>query len=213
MKNVRTYSKRLLCILLVCLCTMSTLTTSYAATKKDVTKTFADKDKVKKLVTNFNDWVGYQYLYNSENSKNKTIKLTNKTMLSIVGMNMSSPTSKKLKAKTKKLFGKSPAISNLATYKDTTEMSDANEFAGLLKDGSIITLVGDWGCAYPKISVSKIVKVNSTTYEVTAKTNYIDEPEDTTKLIGTTVFTIKKNKDATYGYYVTGIKLKAKVTK
>lgn len=181
-----------------------------AATSKDVTKTFKDKKKVTSLVKCMNDWIGYQYIYNSKNYQNETITLSNKFMLNVVSPNYMSPTSKGLQAKVKAVFGKKPAMKYLSVYDDRNAFLASPDFVAKLADGSLTTRVGDWGCAYPMMTVKKIVKNSSTTYTLTVQTHMYDASEDIKELIGVTTIKIKKNKDAKYGYYVTGIKMKAK---
>jgi hypothetical protein len=202
---------KLLLLTLVCALILSVVPVymSNAASKKDVTKTFKDRKQVTSLVKGLNNWIGYQYLYNKEDYTNTTVKLTNNFMLNAVGMNYANASKKGLQNKAKALFGKKPSIKYLNSYKTTDDFYASGDFAGILEDGTIETLVGDWGCSAPTMTVKKIVKTSSKTYTITAQTHMIDNSENTKKLIGTTTFTIKKNKDLKYGYYITGIKMKA----
>lgn len=203
---------KLLLFTLVCTLILSVLpiNMSNAASKKDVTKTFKDKKQVTNLVKCLNDWIGYQYLYNKDDYTNTTVKLTNNFKLNAAGMNYVNPSKKGLQNKAKAIFGKKPAIKYLNSFKTNDDFYASGDFAGILEDGTIVTLVGDWGTAAPVMTVKKIVKTSSTTYTVTVQTRLKDRVENTKKLIGTTTFTIKKNKDLKYGYYITGIKMKAK---
>lgn len=203
---------KLLLLTLICALILSVIPVnmSNATTKKDVTKTFKDKKQVTNLVKCLNTWIGYQYLYNKEDYTNTTVKLTNNFMLNAVGINYNNPSKKGLQNKAKAVFGKKPSIKYLNTYKTNDDFFASEDFAGILEDGTIVTLVGDWGTAAPVMTVKKILKTSSTTYTITVQTHLNDKVDNTNKLVGTTTFTIKKNKNLKYGYYITGIKMKAK---
>lgn len=76
-------------------------------------------------------------------------------------------------------------------------------------DGWIITpQLGDWGDAYPSMSLKSIKKVSSKKYKATYNINWKSSvPKKTTK-IGSATFTLKKKRGTYYGFIVKSVTIK-----
>lgn len=155
------------------------------AAKKNVTKTFKDKKKVNKLVGEFRDLLGYYSVYGVKKGKSKSFDYSKdshrRKMMEYTYFKHMDLSSKKQKSLSKKLFGKS--ISKKVTQ-----------------------TMGDWGCYWPVLKVSKIYKYSKTKYQVNVTVYFDDDMGERTKE-GTAVFTLKKSKNAKYDYYVTKVKI------
>ena len=204
MSRKKGFIQKIITLCLV-LCMVVSGTVVSAATSKDVTKSMEDRKSVTKLVNNLSDYIGYQLLYTKTEYKNKKITLDSKFMFEIAGMCMSEPTEKKIHKITKDVFGKTPDLKELTLFKSEEKFNASKKMAGRLKDGTILTKLGDWGTAAPTFKVTKILQNSKTKFQVKVDILFIDYEDGTSKFLGTAKMNVKKNADSKYGYVITSL--------
>lgn len=212
-----------LCLIMVMVCAMVTPAIVTSAATKDVTTTFTDKKKVKKLIGQINDWCYYQYKLNLSSKATKTVKLSARTMFNIACMNQYDTdtifderpmlTSAGIWKRTNNLFGKKPKLSVIKAYTGTStkvyeKILDSGNFVGRTKKGVYFPVVGDWGNLVPRMKISKITKIKKGKYKLKVVTYSEEMEENIIEKVGTSTITIKKSSKSKYGYIITGIQLK-----
>ena len=169
-------------------------------------KTTNRKANMNKLVNEINDWIGYQYSYNLKKGKAKSYCLDDRQLYNIVGIGMSAPTTKKLKARTSLIFGLKPNTSSIKKFSSEDAFNTSEENVGRLAKNKFITKIGEWGESGPFQKINKIKNNGMGRYEVTV-TTYFSEPEAKAKKVGVSTYTIQTCDSNKYGYVISSITL------
>ena len=77
-----------------------------------------------------------------------------------------------------------------------------------LKDFYVSPVIGDWGEAFPELSLKSATKKSTSKYTAVCDIKWVNSMDNTTKKIGTATFTLKKKKGTHYGFIVKSIKIK-----
>lgn len=109
----------------------------------------------------------------------------------------------------KKLFGKSPAFHTLASsYSYSAKKKKLGNIVIKTKNGNIMTKLGDYGNTVPgKTNIRCIQKIKGG-YKVVV-TNYSQNALTGKEVFAHTVFTVKKSKKSSYGYWIKSMNIKS----
>lgn len=160
--------------------------TKACAASTDVTQTIKDRDKINSLGTEFQDFVGFCVFYEMGINEKLTFDFSKSTnrqkMLKYTYWNHGKLNKKQQDKLSKQIFGTS-----------TSKM--------------VKQVIGDWGCSWPKIQISKIYKISGKKYQVKGKLFEIMEEGNKTKK-ATLIFDLKKDSKGKFGYIVKKLTIK-----
>lgn len=183
MDNKKNISIMLVCTVLVFLLICGNQKVN-AVVGKDVTKTITDKGKMKKLSNEFRDLLGYYTCHTLEINESKLFDFSKK---------------KSRQEAIKFTYGNYGRLSGSAQNKLSKQLFGA----GIAKTEQ---LIGDWGCSYPVLNISKIYKTSARQYQMNV-TIYMDDEDGGHEKMGTAAIFLKKDLRAKYGYYVKRIEI------
>lgn len=175
-------SKIMVVVMLCVICSIGALAIPSA------TKAASPKSGVKKIGTDFTNFVTYRLFYEMKKGDSETYTFSKtKDRQTVLKYCQACADQTPWKKVSSRLFGKATPAKKV--------------------------LIGEWGLDHPYFTIDKIKKLGGGKYKVTMiQMNQDRETKERTRL-GVTTYTIKKNSKSAYGYVVTRLNIKSEYDK